>query len=125
MKFLLDENADRRLVLFLKQRRLDVTVIGEDYLASLLDQEVLAIAYQEKRILITNDRSDFGKLIFRDHFPHSGVILFRLKAETGNLIFLKERLQHVLSNYTSQLNNFIVVTPQRVRVSKTERKRAA
>ena len=55
MKFLLDENADRRLVPFLKQLHHDVTVIGEDYPASLLDHEVLTIAVREQRIILTND----------------------------------------------------------------------
>jgi predicted nuclease of predicted toxin-antitoxin system len=44
MKFLLDENADRRLAPFLKEVSHDVTVIGEDYPASILDAKVLAIS---------------------------------------------------------------------------------
>ena len=70
MKFLLDENADRRLVPFLKELSHDVRVIGEEHPASLLDRDVLALAYRERRIIITNDRSDFGELIFRDQHAH-------------------------------------------------------
>jgi hypothetical protein len=43
-----------------------------------LDQEVLAHAYKESRILLTNDKGDFGKLIFAFNHLHSGVVLFRL-----------------------------------------------
>ena len=65
MKFLLDENVERRLAPFLQELGHDVTVVGVDYPSSLSDHEVLVIAYKERRILITNDRSDFGELIFR------------------------------------------------------------
>ena len=41
------------------------------------DDEVLAIAYRERRILITRDR-DFGELVFVYWQPHRGVILLRL-----------------------------------------------
>jgi predicted nuclease of predicted toxin-antitoxin system len=77
MKFLADQIIERRLASHLKQEGHDIKVISVDYPHGLLDDVVLALAYQEKRILLTNDRSDFGELIFRFHHPHSGVILFR------------------------------------------------
>jgi predicted nuclease of predicted toxin-antitoxin system len=125
MKFVLDENADRRLAPFLRDLGHDVTVISQDYPSSLSDSEVLAIAIREKRILITNDRGDFGDLIFRQHLPHCGIILFRLKLEDANLAFKKERLQHVLNEYTDQLQHFLVVTPTKVRVRKISAQIAA
>ncbi len=82
MKFLLDENVERRFLPFLKALSHDVTRVGDDYPHGLLDQEVLAIANQEGRIVITNDRSDFGELIFRYHHPHRGVILLVNKVKT-------------------------------------------
>jgi predicted nuclease of predicted toxin-antitoxin system len=76
MKFLLDENVDHRLAGFLRDLKHDVTAIAYGYPHSLLDEHVLAIASREKRILITNDHTDFGDLIFHKHLPHCGVILF-------------------------------------------------
>lgn len=118
MKFLLDENVDHRLVPFLQQLGHDVKTIGFDYPPSLLDQQVLTIATREKRILITNDRGDFGELVFRRHRPHCGIILFHLKADDANIHLKRERLRHVLTEYTDQLQHFIVLTPQRVKIRK-------
>jgi predicted nuclease of predicted toxin-antitoxin system len=116
MKFLLDENADHRLVAFLTSLHHDVKTIGQDFPSSLLDHEVLAIATREKRVLITNDRADFGELIFRQHLPHSGIILFRLKSDEANIRLKQERLRHVLTEYSDRLQHFLVVTTQRVKI---------
>jgi predicted nuclease of predicted toxin-antitoxin system len=125
MKFLLDENADRRLAPYLQKLGHDVTIVGEDYPASIKDQDVLAIATKEQRILLTNDRADFGELIFRSHHSHAGVILFRFKLEEANIALKKSRLRIVLTKYRHQLQHFIVLTPQQIRVRKVETQQAA
>ena len=56
MRFLLDESADYPLSDFLQKYWHDVTAIAHDYPQSLSDLQVLAIAQEEQRILITNDR---------------------------------------------------------------------
>ena len=114
MKFLLDESVEHRLAGFLQQLGHDVKAIVYDYPASLPDHNVLAIANQEKRILLTNDRGDFGELIFRRGLPHHGVILFRLK--DADIETKSQRLKQVISEYTDQLHHFIVVTPGKIRV---------
>jgi predicted nuclease of predicted toxin-antitoxin system len=124
MKFLLDENIDARLIPFLSNLGHNVASVGQDYFYDMFDEDVLAMAYQEHRIFLTNDR-DFGELIFHRHLPHSGVILFRLAPEDANIHLRKERLQHVLRNYSDQLHHFLVVTPKRVRVRKTMKQAAA
>jgi predicted nuclease of predicted toxin-antitoxin system len=118
MKFLLDENVDYRLASFLSTLGYDVKAIPQDYPYGLFDHEVLAIAYKEKRILITNDK-DFGELIFRRHLTHRGVILFRLKKGNIDINTRKERLRLVLEEYTDQLHHFVVITEERVRVGET------
>lgn len=125
MRFLLDENADFRLFAYLEQLGYNVTAIGHEYPHGLLDERVLAIATKENRILITNDRGDFGDLIFRQRHPHYGVILFRLKADDANIQLKKERLQYVLNKYTDRLRHFLVVTQHKVRVRAIEEKAAA
>lgn len=107
MKFLLDENVDYRLTSYLTSQGHHVTSIAQEYPASVTDHEVLAIARKEKCILITNDK-DFGELIFRQHLPHTGVILLRLKDE--KLDNLQSRLAHVLHSYYHQLHHFLVLT---------------
>jgi hypothetical protein len=63
IKFLLDENVDARLLPFLLTLGHDVASVGQDYFYGTLDEDVLAMAHQEYRIFITNDR-DFDELIF-------------------------------------------------------------
>ena len=41
------------------------------------DEEVLALARAEGRIVISEDK-DFGALVFRRKLPHAGVLLLRL-----------------------------------------------
>jgi predicted nuclease of predicted toxin-antitoxin system len=116
MKFLLDEGADSRLAAYLTDQGHDVTSIARDYPHRLSDQAILAIANREGRILLINDR-DFGELIFRKMLAHKGVIFFRLR--TTALAVKRARLAYVLTQYATQLDQFIVVTKGRVRVRAT------
>jgi predicted nuclease of predicted toxin-antitoxin system len=124
MKFLLDQNIERRLAAFLRQLGHDVTIISVDYPAGLLDDKILALAYQERRILLTNDRSDFGELIFRYSHSHYGVILFR-HMRSGDILMKQQRLSYVLEKYVDELHHFIVVTQTRVKVRKSIEQEAA
>ncbi len=117
MRFLLDESADARLAAHLRSRGHDVTVIAQDYPHALADPDVLAIAHREGRILITNDR-DFGELVVRGRRPHAGVILFRLTAI--DLPSKIERLTEVLDRHAEQLDQFLVVSDERIRVRPPE-----
>jgi len=113
MRFLLDENADLRLKSFLQSLGHDATAVAADYQASLPDRAVLNLAYQERRILITNDR-DFGELIVREQVPHAGVIFFRLT--TTAFAAKRDRLAGILRDYTDQLDRLLVVTERGVRI---------
>ena len=112
-RFLLDESADLPLRAHLRAKGHDATAIAHDYPAALADEEVLAIAVSEDRILITNDR-DFGELVFRRQLPHRGVILFRLGDEAIPIKIAW--LDHVLNAYADRLREFIVVNDRGVRV---------
>ena len=124
MKFLLDENIDARLLPFLLDLGHDVTSVAKDYLYGLLDEDVLALAHQEQRILLTNDR-DFGELIFLQGLPHSGILLFRLAPNDANIQLRKARLLYVLTHYADRLHHFLVVTHKSVKIRKTPQKKAA
>jgi predicted nuclease of predicted toxin-antitoxin system len=124
MRFLLDQNVERRLASFLKNLGHDIKVVSIDYPAGILDQEVLSHTYKESRILLTNDKGDFGELIFRKHHPHSGVILFR-RMRSGDILTKQERLTFVLQTYATQLRHFLVVSPKSIRVRKTQIRKAA
>jgi predicted nuclease of predicted toxin-antitoxin system len=113
MRFLIDESADARLATHLHALGHDATLVAVSHRPGLPDPDVLAIAHREQRILITDDR-DFGELVFRQRQPHAGVIYLRLS--TTLLPMRIARLDYVLSHHGDQLDQFLVVTDQRVRV---------
>lgn len=114
MKFLLDQSTDARLAGYLRRLGHDATRIGADHPGGLPDHRVLAIAVSEGRILITDDR-DFGELVFRANRPHAGVIYLRL-GSYAELSVKIARLDYVLTHHAAQLDQFLVVTVQRVRL---------
>jgi predicted nuclease of predicted toxin-antitoxin system len=116
MKFLLDQSTDARLLPFLKHLGHDVKRIGSHYPPGLPDEAVLSLAQQKQRILITDDR-DFGELIFRLTRPHAGVIFLRL-GTYAPLKLKTDRLSFVLTHYADQLDQFLVVTPEQVRIGR-------
>lgn len=80
MKFVTDENLGIQIPKYLRSLGFDVISVIEIALGK-PDPEVLKIANQENRILITLDK-DFGELVFKYKLIHAGVILFRLKDES-------------------------------------------
>jgi predicted nuclease of predicted toxin-antitoxin system len=116
MKFLLDQSADFRLIPHLRQLGHDVHVISRQYPAGLPDEDVLAIAREEQRILLVADR-DFGELIFHQRVAHAGVIFFRLPG--ARLQAKIEQLNTVLTDYAAELKRgeFLVVTPSQIRIA--------
>jgi predicted nuclease of predicted toxin-antitoxin system len=123
MKFLLDANVEYRLAISLRSSHHDVKTIVHDFPSHVADHEVLAIATKEQRILLTNDR-DFGELIFRQHHPHCGVILFRFK-NTKDINPKLALLHTVLHEYQEHLHDYLVLTPNGVRIRKRIEEQAA
>jgi predicted nuclease of predicted toxin-antitoxin system len=116
VRFLFDQSADFRLIPHLTSLDHDVQAISREYPAGLPDEEVLAIARNEQRILVTADH-DFGDLVFRRRLQHTGILLMRLP---GAALQTKEkRLTYLLTHYQDQLHEFVVVTERGVRVRKT------
>lgn len=113
MRFLFDESADFRLIPYLLSLDHNVHAVSRQYPAGLSDEEVLAVAQNEHRILITADR-DFGELVFQKRLQHAGIILMRLPGAA--LATKQQRLNHVLTLYADNLDKFLVVTVGRVRI---------
>ncbi len=77
MKLLANENFPGDSVKYLKRKGFDINAIGTDS-PGITDREVMQIAMDEDRIILTFDR-DYGELIFKYQFrPEKGVIYFRL-----------------------------------------------
>jgi predicted nuclease of predicted toxin-antitoxin system len=75
MKLLADECCDVALVEALRADGHDVLYVIET-LRGAADDEVLARAYSEDRLVITEDK-DFGELVYRFRRPARGIILLR------------------------------------------------
>lgn len=77
MKLLANENFPYKSIYYLKEKGYDVLSIGMDN-PSITDSEVMTIAINEERIIMTFDR-DYGELIFHHNYkPEKGVIYLRL-----------------------------------------------
>ena len=76
MKLLANENFPAASVAILRRLGYDITSIGEDD-PSISDEEVMKIAIEQGRTILTFDR-DYGELIFKHGFkPPGGVVYFR------------------------------------------------
>lgn len=78
MKLILDENMGEQLVSLLRNAGYDIFSVFETARGS-DDFEVLAIAVDEDRILLTYDKNDFGALICDRGLPGPpAVLLYRI-----------------------------------------------
>ena len=120
MRFLFDQSADFRLIAHLRHLGHDVSAISQDHPHSLADEDVLAIARDEQRILVVADR-DFGELIFHQGLAHAGIIFFRLPG--GPLQTKIEHFNTVLEGHADTLTRgeFLVVSPGQIRVASRSR----
>jgi predicted nuclease of predicted toxin-antitoxin system len=77
MRILANENFPKASVLFLISKGYDIKSIGNDF-AGITDEEVMEIAIEENRLIITFD-SDYGELIYKFGYkPPAGVVYLRL-----------------------------------------------
>ncbi|MCX9074254.1 MAG: DUF5615 family PIN-like protein [Candidatus Methanoperedens sp.] len=114
MRFLVDECTGPAVAQWLRLQNHDVISVFDE-IRGADDRKVIQKAFEQNRILITNDK-DFGELIFREKKPHKGVVLLRLEDErAANKISV---LKHLLEKYENSLpGNFIVVTETTVRIT--------
>ncbi len=114
MRFIVDECTGKKVWTWLKESGHDVISIYEDF-RGLKDKEVLEIANEENRILITDDK-DFGDMIYRDNLAHKGIILLR-PIDRRSIVKI-EILRRVIDNYSDKLkNNFVVATEKKLRIT--------
>ena len=106
MRLFLDHDVYAMTAQFLKDLGHDVVTAGESGHAQTDDRELLRIARNDDRLLVTRDR-DFGRLVFVLR-AGSGVIYLRLNPT--NLSAVHEELKRVLETYSeSELKEAFVV----------------
>ena len=115
MRFLVDENAGPSLAAWLRRQGHEVFSVYEAA-RGIDDERILQKAFVEHWIIITSDK-DFGEKIYREQWPHRGVVLLRLDDErVANKIAVIQRL---LENHADRLpDTFVVVTENRVRFAR-------
>ena len=112
MRFLADECCDTGLVAFLRDEGHDVQYTFEKDPGA-KDEEVLSNAYDDNRILLTEDK-DFGELVYRLRRPSKGIVLIRIDVEDRQL--KKVMLSRLISQYSDRLAGaFAVVEASRFR----------
>jgi len=92
----------------------DVVAIAE-VAKGAADEQVLKVALDEERVLITEDR-DFGRLVYAHGNPTAGVILLRFPSSAR--LAKPATVVEAVAKLTSRLQNaFTVIQVGRVRVS--------
>ena len=105
MKFLADECCDAAIVASLRDFGHDVTYVIEQKPGS-SDDEVLTMAYNQQRILLTEDK-DFGELVYRLRKPSVGIVLIRIDVRERHKKW--PRLRSLIDNYAERLPGHFVV----------------
>jgi predicted nuclease of predicted toxin-antitoxin system len=113
MHFIVDESTGSGVVELLRSGAHDVLAVSET-MPQAQDQDILARAVREKRILVTNDK-DFGELVYRSGQAHYGVVLLRLHDESPtNRVRI---LRALIDRYSDRLvQHFTVATEGSVRI---------
>jgi predicted nuclease of predicted toxin-antitoxin system len=117
MRFLVDESTGPSVARWMRGEGHDVFSVYEQA-RGMGDAAIIQMAFAENRILVTNDK-DFGEKIFREQYPHRGVVLLRLDDERASIKI--ETLRRLLASHANQLvDNYVVVTEERVRFARNK-----
>lgn len=116
MRFLVDECTGPAVARWLLSESHEVFSVYDEA-RGMTDVDVLAKAYSENWMLITNDK-DFGEMVYRERKPHRGVILLRLQDERA--ASKTDAVRKLLASYADQLPHvFVVVTETQIRFATT------
>ena len=115
MRFLVDESCDYSIVRELRAAGYDIAEI-RIISPGASDNEVIEVANNEARILLTEDK-DFGQLFFASSDKPPGVILIRFPANARKNI-TQSIIKFINDNAVKIKGNFVVIQPGRIRISK-------
>jgi predicted nuclease of predicted toxin-antitoxin system len=113
VKFLTDVGVGKKVEEWLAENDYDVIAI-RDLNPGMSDQEILSIAVQDRRLVITMDK-DFGEMVYRAGQQHTGVLLLRLEEASG-----REKMRvvaEIVSRHADKLaGKFCVYQKGRLRI---------
>lgn len=104
-----DESVDFRIIETLRINQQIVFSIAESK-PSIFDSEVLAIAVEQKALLITEDK-DFGEMVYRFGMKHCGILLIRL-IESNSVEKAKLTLS-AFQQYSNELKDAFAVLDEK------------
>ena len=112
MKFLVDANASGVLATLLADLGHEVVCV-KDINPRMGDDEIIAWAVREKRVIVTTD-NDFEQMIWLQQKKHCGV----LRLENLPRLERKQLLQEVLINHSQdlELGAVVIATKQKIRI---------
>jgi predicted nuclease of predicted toxin-antitoxin system len=112
-RFLVDVNIGVAVASSLLNNGHDVVFVGDlDW--CMPDIDILSVAHQEQRIILTMD-TDFGELVYHSQQPHAGVLLLRMPG--ANRDEKIRVVQKIVSRYGDQLpKHFCVYQQGRLRI---------
>lgn len=111
VNILTDENISPKVVRFLREHGVNVLDTKEQGWHGKYDEDLLNIAYQQQRFILTHD-SDFGTLAINQEHPCYGILYLRLK----NL-----KPQNVISVYQQVLSMDVDMFPGTILVIEEKR----
>jgi predicted nuclease of predicted toxin-antitoxin system len=116
MKLLVDACSGQKVASGLRHAGHDVVFAG-DWDKDPGDDEILALAQAEQRVVITRDK-DFGTMAVRDKLPHCGIVRL-VELPPGREL---ELCSTVLARYATDLARGVLITvdAHRVRVREPE-----
>jgi predicted nuclease of predicted toxin-antitoxin system len=113
VRFVVDECIGPAVARWLRAHQHDVFSVYDEA-RGLDDDAVLALAFREDRILITND-TDLGERVFRAGHAHRGVVPMRLSDEraASKIACLRRLLEH---HATGLPGAFVVIGESSIRI---------
>lgn len=107
MRFLLDQDVYAATARFLKTLGHDVVLVADIGLHQADDEELLQVAQEQERILLTRDR-DFGQLVFVRGLG-AGVLYLRVLPASQDAVH--RELERVIATYSTEelAKAFVVV----------------
>jgi predicted nuclease of predicted toxin-antitoxin system len=113
MRFLADVNVELPIIHSLRRRGHDV-LRAYDVAPTASDEEILAMAFAQQRIVLTND-TDFGGLVEKIRCPAHGVVLMRLHALSRREKAV-QTLNAIETHERDLTGNHCVIEPGRIRI---------
>ena len=112
MKLLADECCDLGLVEALRRDGHDVLFAVEE-MQGAIDEVILARAFDEDRLLLTEDK-DFGELVYRLSLSAQGIVLLRFGPREHAIKI--NRLLDLLKEHAARLmGSFVVLEADKIR----------